>query len=128
MEVLPDPAPPTSATTAVCTSTPKGDPNNSDYFTVGSDGFVSDVSVHPFAAEGCESLEVYILSKNLLLSLVGGHELLAGVLASQVISNVPTALLLSGFTENVKALIVGTNLGGLGTLIASMASLISLVV
>lgn len=45
--------------------------------------------------------------------------------ASQVISNVPTALLLSGFTENVKALIVGTNLGGLGTLIASMASLIS---
>lgn len=45
--------------------------------------------------------------------------------ASQVISNVPAALLLSGFTENVKALIVGTNLGGLGTLIASMASLIS---
>lgn len=56
--------------TAVCTSTPKGDPNNSDYFTVGPDGFISDVSVHPFTAEGCESLEVYILSKNLLLSLV----------------------------------------------------------
>ena len=46
-------------------------------------------------------------------------------LASQVISNVPAALLLSGFTGNVQALIVGTNLGGLGTLIASMASLIS---
>ena len=53
---------------------------------------------------------------------------MTAVAASQVISNVPTALLLSGFTENVKALIVGTNLGGLGTLIASMASLISLVV
>lgn len=50
---------------------------------------------------------------------------MTAVAASQVISNVPAALLLSGFTENVKALIVGTNLGGLGTLIASMASLIS---
>ena len=47
------------------------------------------------------------------------------VLASQVTSNVPAALLLSGFTQDVQALIVGTNLGGLGTLIASMASLIS---
>ena len=50
---------------------------------------------------------------------------MTAVAASQVISNVPAALLLSGFTENVEALIVGTNLGGLGTLIASMASLIS---
>lgn len=40
-------------------------------------------------------------------------------------SNVPAALLLSGFSNNVPALIVGTNLGGLGTLIASMANLIS---
>ena len=47
------------------------------------------------------------------------------VLASQVSSNVPAALLLSGFTQNVEGLIIGTNLGGLGTLIASMASLIS---
>lgn len=44
---------------------------------------------------------------------------------SQVISNVPCALLLSGFSDNFKELIIGTNLGGLGTLIASMASLIS---
>ena len=51
--------------------------------------------------------------------------MLAGVAASQVISNVPAALLLSGFTENFSALTVGVNLGGLGTLIASMASLIS---
>ena len=47
------------------------------------------------------------------------------VLASQVTSNVPAALLLSGFTAETQALIIGTNLGGLGTLIASMASLIS---
>ena len=61
-----------------------------------------------------------------LQKIIEGREAMtAGVLASQVISNVPAALLLSGFTENVKALIVGTNLGGLGTLIASMASLIS---
>lgn len=42
-----------------------------------------------------------------------------------MISNVPAALLLSGFTEDLSALIIGVNLGGLGTLIASMASLIS---
>lgn len=60
-----------------------------------------------------------------LQGIVSGHELSAGVLASQVISNVPAALLLSGFTEDLPALIVGVNLGGLGTLIASMASLIS---
>ena len=53
------------------------------------------------------------------------HEVVCAILASQVISNVPAALLLSGFTDNGRALLVGTNLGGLGTLIASMASLIS---
>ena len=47
------------------------------------------------------------------------------VLASQVMSNVPAAVLLEKFTDRIPALIVGTNLGGLGTLIASMASLIS---
>lgn len=54
-----------------------------------------------------------------------GHEALTAVVASQVISNVPAALVLSEFTSQWKDLIVGTNLGGLGTLIASMASLIS---
>ena len=53
------------------------------------------------------------------------HEVVCSILASQVISNVPAALLLSGFTDQGQALLVGTNLGGLGTLIASMASLIS---
>ena len=61
----------------------------------------------------------------MLQQIVSGHEVLAGVAVSQIISNVPAALLLSGFTEDLPALIIGVNLGGLGTLIASMASLIS---
>lgn len=63
--------------------------------------------------------------KNALQQLVEGREVLIGVLSSQAISNVPAALLLSGFTSDYKALLIGVNLGGLGTLIASMASLIS---
>ena len=63
--------------------------------------------------------------RDFLESMIAGHEVLTAVVSSQVISNVPAALLLSGFTEEYAALIVGTNLGGLGTLIASMASLIS---
>lgn len=62
---------------------------------------------------------------DLLSTLVTGRELGVGVLLSQVISNVPAAMLLSGFTENYASLLVGVNLGGLGTLIASMASMIS---
>ena len=60
-----------------------------------------------------------------IAGMVNGHELAVAVGASQVLSNVPAAILLSGFTADWPALIVGTNLGGLGTLIASMASLIS---
>ena len=60
-----------------------------------------------------------------LENMIAGHEVITAVISSQVISNVPAALLLSGFTNDYRALIVGTNLGGLGTLIASMASLIS---
>lgn len=60
-----------------------------------------------------------------LAGVIEGNEVVTAVISSQVISNVPAALLLSGFTDNVRDLIVGTNLGGLGTLIASMASLIS---
>ena len=48
-----------------------------------------------------------------------------GIAASQVISNVPAALLLSGFTQNGAMLLLAVNVGGLGTLIASMASVIS---
>ena len=62
----------------------------------------------------------------LLRRLLSGHELLLGAGLSQVISNVPAAILLSGFTENGKGLLLGVNIGGLGTPIASLASLISL--
>ncbi len=62
----------------------------------------------------------------LLRRLMGGRDYLVSVLASQVISNVPAALLLSGFTEQSRALLLGVNIGGLGTPIASLASLISM--
>ena len=58
-------------------------------------------------------------------NIIDGNEVLTSVAASQFMSNVPAALLLSGFTSKYELLIIGTNLGGLGTLIASMASLIS---
>ncbi|MEE1028583.1 MAG: SLC13 family permease [Agathobacter sp.] len=60
-----------------------------------------------------------------LKSLVAGNEIATSIVASQFISNVPAALLLSGFTDDVNKLILGVNFGGLGTIIASMASLIS---
>jgi Na+/H+ antiporter NhaD/arsenite permease-like protein len=63
--------------------------------------------------------------RQFLENIINGRETLTAILASQIVSNVPAALLLSGFTDNIEALIVGTDLGGLGTLIASMASLIS---
>ena len=62
---------------------------------------------------------------NTMSSLVSGNPVLTAVLSSQIISNVPAAMLLSAFTDNGAALVIGTNLGGLGTLIASMASLIT---
>lgn len=62
---------------------------------------------------------------NLLQQAIQGREVALGVLISQCISNVPATLLLSGFTEEYKKLLLGVNIGGLGTLIASMASLIS---
>lgn len=61
----------------------------------------------------------------LLKGFVEPRPYLAAVLASQVISNVPAAVMLSGFTEDAPALLAGVSAGGCGTLIASMASLIS---
>lgn len=61
----------------------------------------------------------------MIARIIKGHEALTAIVTSQVISNVPATLLLADFSNHWKALIVGTNLGGLGTLIASMASLIS---
>ena len=63
--------------------------------------------------------------REFLENAVRGREVETGILASQVISNVPAALLLSKFTTDGTGLLVGVNLGGLGTLIASMASLIT---
>ncbi|MBQ3006976.1 MAG: citrate transporter [Clostridia bacterium] len=60
-----------------------------------------------------------------LHSIVNGNEVIVGIASSQIFSNVPAAILLSGFTDNITDLLIGVNLGGLGTLIASMASLIS---
>ncbi len=61
-------------------------------------------------------------------ALVGGSEkitLLTSAVSCQAISNVPSAILLSKFTENWKALLYGVNIGGCGTLISSLASLIT---
>lgn len=62
---------------------------------------------------------------SLFKNSIVGNEVLWGVVSSQVISNVPSAILLSGFSTNYEAIIVGINIGGFGTLIASMANLIS---
>ncbi len=62
----------------------------------------------------------------LLRSLLRGREYLTALLFSQVVSNVPAALLLSGFTAQARELLLGVDVGGLGTPIASLASLISL--
>ncbi|MBQ3038758.1 MAG: citrate transporter [Clostridia bacterium] len=64
--------------------------------------------------------------KNLLTGAVENNTLLFSVLSCQIISNVPSAILLAKFTANYPALLIGVNIGGAGTLIASLASLITL--
>lgn len=64
--------------------------------------------------------------RKLLEAITGEHALEAGLIASQVISNVPAAVLLSPFTQDWQGILLGTDIGGLGTPIASLASLISL--
>lgn len=61
----------------------------------------------------------------LLQTFIQGRELILSILLSQFISNVPAAILLSGFTDAARPLLYGINIGGLGTLIASLASVIS---
>ncbi len=63
--------------------------------------------------------------KDLFAYLLNQNTLLFSVASCQVISNVPSAILLSQFTENYQDLLVGVNIGGIGTLIASLASLIT---
>lgn len=64
--------------------------------------------------------------ESLIGQLLGGGEVLAAALFSQVISNVPAAILLAPFSSDPAALLVGVNIGGVGTLVASLASLIAL--
>ena len=71
------------------------------------------------------NLEHIPFFNSLFTKWIVGNEVMWGVLSSQVISNVPAAMLLSGFSTNYEAIIVGINIGGFGTLIASMANLIS---
>ena len=66
--------------------------------------------------DGIRQLFSWLLEKNTLL---------VSVASCQVISNVPSAILLSQFTENYRDLLLGVNIGGVGTLIASLASLIT---
>lgn len=70
----------------------------------------------------CKNIPVV---NELLMQTTANNEVILSIASSQFISNVPAAVLLSGFTDNKAALMIGTNIGGLGTLIASMASLIS---
>ena len=63
--------------------------------------------------------------ERLFASLMQKSPLLVATLSCQVISNVPSAILLSQFTNNYAPLLVGVNIGGVGTLISSLASLIT---
>lgn len=63
--------------------------------------------------------------RDFLSDIMNGKELLVSALVSQVISNVPAAVMLSAFTDNAGELLRGVNIGGLGTPVASLASLIS---
>ena len=62
---------------------------------------------------------------NLLSSLLEKSTLLVSIASCQFISNVPSAILLSRFTDNYRELLLGVNIGGTGTLISSLASLIT---
>ena len=63
--------------------------------------------------------------RNFFSALLSKNTLLCSALSCQCISNVPSAILLSQFTGNYAELLIGVNVGGVGTLIASLASLIT---
>ena len=73
-----------------------------------------------------ENLGRMEIVRSFLQTLLSGSALLTAVGASQIISNVPAAVLLSSFTDNWRELLAGVNIGGLGTPIASLASLITM--
>ena len=74
--------------------------------------FVSNVKALPAVSEW-------------LQAVLAGREVLVSAACSQIISNVPATLLLAPFAADVRGLMLGVDLGGLGTLVASLASLIS---
>ena len=61
----------------------------------------------------------------LFARLLSHGTMLISALTCQIISNVPAAILLSRFTQDARGLLVGVNVGGAGTLVASLASLIT---
>ncbi len=63
--------------------------------------------------------------QNLFGGLLKKNTLFVSILSCQLISNVPSAILLSQFTDNYRDLLAGVNIGGVGTLISSLASLIT---
>lgn len=63
--------------------------------------------------------------RNIFAFLLEKNTLLVSILSCQIISNVPSAILLSQFTDNYTHLLLGVNIGGVGTLISSLASLIT---
>ena len=71
------------------------------------------------------SVKAYAPISAWLEGLMAASPLMTSLLVSQVISNVPACLLLSPFTRSTPALMLGVNIGGLGTIVASLASLIS---
>ena len=64
--------------------------------------------------------------KEFISSIVVENTLIAGIVSCQFISNVPTAIFLSKFTANYRELLISVNIGSLGILISSLASLITL--
>ncbi len=63
--------------------------------------------------------------RNLFAFLLEKNTMLFSIISCQCISNVPSAILLSQFTDNYRDLLLGVNIGGVGTLISSLASLIT---
>lgn len=104
----------------------KIDVNHDNFFKrvfLGVDYFLLLTFIALFILIG--NLENISFFSSLFKNWIVGNEVLCGVVSSQIISNVPAAMLLSGFSSNYDVIIVGINLGGFGTLIASMANLIS---
>ena len=71
------------------------------------------------------NLERMDFVRDTLSRFLEGRVFIVSILSSQVISNVPAAMMISRFTQDVRQLLLGVNIGGLGTPVASLASLIS---